>query len=137
MSGARQRKSMATIEVGVIGSFESAHSLKGEYFGKASKLHGHTYRVEVVAKGRQLTKNGILCDIVELKENLDLIIDKFHYAILDEIPELKETKTTAEALARFIQRQIGSKLRDRENIDSIKVTVWENQAAFGSFEDKI
>ncbi|HZF58812.1 MAG TPA: 6-carboxytetrahydropterin synthase, partial [Rubrobacter sp.] len=37
-------------EIYVAASFEAAHRLVGD-FGPATRLHGHTYRLEVVVRG--------------------------------------------------------------------------------------
>ena len=52
----------AMFEVGVVAQFEAAHRLHGD-FGPATRTHGHTYRVEIGARGPSLRGDGTLFDI--------------------------------------------------------------------------
>ncbi|HSE97818.1 MAG TPA: 6-carboxytetrahydropterin synthase, partial [Blastocatellia bacterium] len=49
-------------EIGVIDEFEAAHSLEGD-FGPATRLHGHTYRVEVRVEARDVDETGTFYNI--------------------------------------------------------------------------
>ena len=120
-------------------TFESSHSLKGEGFGKARNVHGHTYKVELVVEGTELSKDGVLCDIVQLKNSLSQVLKDLHYTSLDDNAELKNVNTTAEEMARYVHRKVSSKLgaEERKTVRSMKITVWENQTGFASFSDKI
>lgn len=124
-------------ETGVIEEFEAAHALIGEEFGPASKLHGHTYRVEAKVSGETLSKSGILCDITLLKDALHNELRKLHYNVLNDLPELRGTNTTAEAMARFIHSGIREKIKNTSSIESLTVTVWENEKSYASFADRI
>ncbi len=53
-------------EVMIERNFSSAHQLRG-YKGKCENLHGHNYRIEIYARGRELDNIGLLVDFVELK----------------------------------------------------------------------
>src|SRR5713226_5799077 len=60
-------------EVMIERDFSSAHQLRG-YKGKCENLHGHNYRVEIYARGRELNNIGLLVDFVELKEAADDLV---------------------------------------------------------------
>lgn len=83
------------ITVHTEGWFDAAHQLKG-YKGNCSNLHGHTYKVEVWARGDDilLDKDGILMDFGSLKRLTELVDHK-------EITELMGVNTTAENLVQF------------------------------------
>ena len=49
--------------VTVSNSVMIAHSLEGEVFGPAQRLHGATYVVEVTMRRAALDENGIVADI--------------------------------------------------------------------------
>ena len=49
-------------EIYVAARFEAAHRLVGD-FGPATRLHGHTYRLDVVVRGERLREDGTLYDI--------------------------------------------------------------------------
>ena len=57
-------------EVMIERNFSSAHQLRG-YKGKCENLHGHNYRIEIYARGRELDNIGLLVDFVELKAAAD------------------------------------------------------------------
>src|ERR671933_131445 len=88
-------------EVGVVGQFEAAHRLRGD-FGPATRRHGHTYRVEVRARGQTLRPDGTLFDITRLQDALNQAVGGLHYRDLEEVPELAGLNTTAEALAHYL-----------------------------------
>src|SRR5258705_13924205 len=74
-TGAKSRGRIAEsmpgqFEVMIERNFSSAHQLRG-YKGKCENLHGHNYRIEIYARGRELEKIGLLVDFVELKAAAD------------------------------------------------------------------
>jgi 6-pyruvoyltetrahydropterin/6-carboxytetrahydropterin synthase len=124
-------------ETGVIEEFEAAHALIGKEFGPASKLHGHTYKVEAKVSGEALSESGVLCDITLLRDALRNELKKFHYNVLNEVPELSGTNTTAEAIAKFIHHGIREKIKETRSIESLTVTVWENEKSYASFAERV
>ena len=48
-------------EVYVATQFEAAHRLVGD-FGPATRMHGHTYRLEVLVRGERLSEDGTLTE---------------------------------------------------------------------------
>ena len=48
-------------EIGIVEEFEAILSLDGD-FGLATRLHGHTYKVQVVVQGDVLGETGVLYD---------------------------------------------------------------------------
>ena len=57
-------------EVMIERNFSSAHQLRG-YKGKCENLHGHNYKIEIYAKGKELDNIGLLVDFGELKTAAD------------------------------------------------------------------
>ena len=62
-----------SFEVMIERNFSSAHQLRG-YKGKCENLHGHNYRIEIYARGRELDNVGLLVDFVELKAAADEVV---------------------------------------------------------------
>ena len=60
--------------VSVRGHIMIAHSLNGEVFGPAQRLHGATYVVDVEFRRPDLDKNGIVVDIGRATGTLDTIL---------------------------------------------------------------
>ena len=65
-----------------------AHSLKGEVFGPAQKLHGATYVVDAEFKRTDLDANGIVVDIGLATTALHDVLAGLNYRNLDEDPSL-------------------------------------------------
>ncbi len=72
--------------VGVRDHIMVAHSLAGEVFGPAQRLHGATYTVSVEVEREELGPDGILCDIGMLRSELRAVLDGLDYQNLDEHP---------------------------------------------------
>src|SRR5215212_4450494 len=120
-------------EIGVSDEFEAAHALKGG-FGPATRLHGHTYRVEVRAEAREVGETGTFYDIGRLRADLRAVLDEMHYRNLDELPELAGANTTAEVVARHIFNRMAVPLRASGAV-GLKVTVWESPSVFASYRE--
>jgi 6-pyruvoyltetrahydropterin/6-carboxytetrahydropterin synthase len=124
---------MQRFEIGITEEFESAHSLRGD-FGPATRLHGHTYRVEVRAETGDVDSTGTFYDIGRLRKDLRSVLEPLHYRNLNEVPELGETNTTAENLARYILKKLAPDLR-AAGVERLKVTVWESSSSFASYRE--
>lgn len=111
-------------EIYVAAQFEAAHRLVGD-FGPATRLHGHTYRMEVVVRGERLDDSGVLYDIGELRGAVDSIAAGFHYRNLDELPEFEGRNTTAEAVADLVWERLAPGLRG-DRLSSLTVRIWES-----------
>lgn len=81
-------------------SFDAAHHLGGLPEGhKCSRLHGHTYSVEIVVAAEDLCGPGFVTDFGNLtpfKHYLDAHLD--HRSLNDVLPD----EPTSENLARFL-----------------------------------
>jgi 6-pyruvoyltetrahydropterin/6-carboxytetrahydropterin synthase len=122
-------------EVGVSGQFEAAHRLTGD-FGPATRLHGHTYRIEVAVRGRTLRPDGTLFDILALQGALAVLIGDLHYRDLDEVPGLAGANTTVEHVAAFCWRRLAEALGGL-GLTSLRVQIWENPTAYAAFDDEL
>lgn len=119
-------------EVGVIGQFEAAHHLTGD-FGPATRTHGHTYRVEVSVRGGELRVDGTLLDIVPMQQGLERVLGELHYRDLAELEAFAGRNTTAETVARHIYEQIAP-LVAGQGVARLHVRVWESPIAFAGYE---
>jgi len=122
-------------EVYVAARFEAAHRLLGD-FGPASRMHGHTYRMEVIAHGQRLQEDGTLFDIGELRQMADGLAASLNYRDLNEVPDLAGVNTTAEAVADYCWEKLAASLRDR-GLDSLVVRIWESPDVYAAREDAL
>lgn len=122
-------------EIGVIAQFEAAHRLTGD-FGPATRLHGHTYRLEVIARGERLQPDGTLYDLGALRATVDGIAAELHYRDLDEVPGLAGSNTTAEAVADYCWRRVAATLGGSPLL-SLLVRIWESPQAYAARDDRL
>lgn len=86
---------------------EAAHRNPGGN-EKQQRLHGHSYKVEILAKGGLDPDIGWIVDYAALKDLFRAIYDQIDHAYLNEIPGL-EDDTTVPALERWIDARIAPK----------------------------
>jgi 6-pyruvoyl-tetrahydropterin synthase len=113
-----------------------AHSLRGEVFGPAQRLHGATYVVDATFRRAELDADGVVVDIGAATAALRAVLDALAYRNLDEVPELAGVNTTTEALARFV----ADRLADRVGAgglgapEGLAVTLRESHVAWAGYE---
>jgi len=117
-----------------------AHSLRGETFGPAQRLHGATYVVDATFRRAELGPDGVVVDIGRAGETLRAVLAELDYRNLDDEPSLAGVNTTTEALARLIADRLAERahagaLGDAaRNLDGLVVTLHESPVASASYE---
>ena len=120
--------------------FMIAHSLRGEVFGPAQRLHGATYVVDATFRRAELDADGIVVDIGRAAEALRDVMGELGYRNLDDEAELAEMNTTTEALARLIADRLADRARAGDlgdggrELDGLVVTLRESHIAWASYE---
>ena len=121
-----------------------AHSLKGDVFGPAQRLHGATYVVEVRLSRDGLDRDNIVADIGRARALLSEVLAPLAYRNLDDLPELAGAVTTTEFLARHVFRAYrGGVLDGRLGGDTaaalaeIEVTLRETPNAWASYRGPV
>ena len=120
-----------------------AHSLRGEVFGPAQKLHGATYVVDVEFRRSALDADGIVVDIGRATTALKEVVGGLSYRNLDDEAELKGQNTTTEFLARWIYDRLAAAISRGDlgpggrDIESMRVTLHESHVASASFDGRI
>ena len=117
-----------------------AHSLRGEVFGPAQRLHGATYVVDATFRRATLDADGIVVDIGRAAEVLRAVVGEFSYRNLDDEVEFAGMNTTTEALARVIADRLADHARTgalgdgARELDGLVVTLHESHVAWASYE---
>src|SRR3954452_11000970 len=112
-----------------------AHSLRGEVFGPAQRLHGATYVVDATFRRAELDADGIVVDIGRAGEELHAVLAELTYRNLDDDPAFAGMNTSTEALARVVadrlaERVHGGDLGDSaRELDGLVVTLHESHIA--------
>src|SRR6478672_10749124 len=86
-----------------------AHSLRGETFGPAQRLHGATYVVDATFRRADLDADGVVIDIGRAAEQLREVLAELSYRNLDDEPALAGANTTTEVLARVIADRLAER----------------------------
>jgi 6-pyruvoyl-tetrahydropterin synthase len=117
-----------------------AHSLSGEVFGPAQRLHGATYVVDAAFRRANLDADSIVVDIGRAAEALRAVLAELSYRNLDEEPALAAINTTTEALARVVADRLADRVRagglgdSGLGLDGLTVTLRESHVAWASYE---
>jgi 6-pyruvoyl-tetrahydropterin synthase len=122
--------------VGVRDHIMVAHSLKGDEFGPAQKLHGATYTVAIELEREELGPNGIVIDIALLRSRLRGVLSDLDYRNLDEHPAFADHHSTTELLARHIHRELGRRLPAAAGA-TLTVTLDESPVAWARYRAPI
>jgi 6-pyruvoyltetrahydropterin/6-carboxytetrahydropterin synthase len=129
--------------VSVRGHMMIAHSLKGEVFGPAQRLHGATYVIDVEFRRPDLDADGVVVDIGRATEVVHGLLGTLSYRNLDDDPVFAGTNTTTEMLARVIFDRVVSAIRAGElgeggrRIASLRVTLNESHVASAAYDGPV
>jgi 6-pyruvoyl-tetrahydropterin synthase len=117
-----------------------AHSLRGETFGPAQRLHGATYVIDATFRRADIDADGIVVDIGRAAEELHAVVSELDCRNLDDEPSLRGMNTTTEALARLIADRLAERahagaLGDAaRELDGLVVTLHESHIASATYE---
>jgi 6-pyruvoyltetrahydropterin/6-carboxytetrahydropterin synthase len=120
-------------EVMIERNFSSAHQLRG-YRGKCENLHGHNYKIEIYARGRELDNIGLLVDFGELKTAADEIVQYLDHRNINELPPFDvELNPSAENLARYILERVATRVGDNR-VQIYKVRCFETPTSVATYQ---
>jgi 6-pyruvoyl-tetrahydropterin synthase len=117
-----------------------AHSLRGEVFGPAQRLHGATYVIDATFRRAQLDADGIVADIGLAAAALHAVVEGLTYRNLDDDQALAGRNTTTEALARVIADRLAERVQDGalgeggRALEGLTVTLHESHVAWATYE---
>jgi len=120
-----------------------AHSLAGDVFGPAQRLHGATYVVDATMRRVDLDADQIVVDIGAATTTLAAVLDDFRYRNLDENPAFAGIVTTTEWFAREIADRLAARIEAGEmgpgaaGLTGLQVTLHESHLAWASYEREL
>jgi 6-pyruvoyltetrahydropterin/6-carboxytetrahydropterin synthase len=114
-------------EIAIEDTFDAAHCLRG-YDGACQRLHGHTYRVQVRFRVRELQESGIAIDFRRAKQILKGTLDHLDHQYINDLPEFVDSNPTAENIARFIYERVAG-----ESTEIASVSVWETPTSCATY----
>jgi 6-pyruvoyl-tetrahydropterin synthase len=110
-----------------------AHSLRGEVFGPAQRLHGATYVVDATFRRATLDADGIVVDIGRAAEALRAVLAELDHRNLDDEAAFAGVNTTTEALAQVVADRLAGRM-PADGPDGLMVTLHESHVAWASYE---
>ncbi len=117
-----------------------AHSLRGDVFGPAQRLHGATYVVDATFRSEALDDDNIVVDIGRATDELHAVVGTLSYRNLDDEPDFAGVTTTTEVLARAIADRLAERVlagafgEAAKGLAGITVTLHESHVAWASYE---
>lgn len=112
--------------------FIARHFLIGGDWGPENYPNSHHYTLELQLSGAELDRHGYLCDIVEVEEHLDEVVDYYKEQMLNERPEFEGLNPSIEHFARILAKTLNERIK-APNVASLKVVLWENEIAWAAF----
>src|SRR3954447_14941365 len=112
-----------------------AHTLRGEVFGPAQRLHGATYVVDATFRRAALDADNIVVDIGRAAEQLRAVVAELTYHNLDDDAAFEGMNTTTEALARVVADRLAERVHagalgdSARELDGLVVTLHESHIA--------
>ncbi|HEX7140032.1 MAG TPA: 6-carboxytetrahydropterin synthase [Vicinamibacterales bacterium] len=129
--------------VTVRGHMMIAHSLHGEVFGPAQRLHGATYIVDVEFRRTDVDSDGIVLDIGCAMAGVEGVLVALTCRNLDDEPAFAGHNTTTEFLARTVFDRVAAAIARGElgagarAVESMRVTLHESHVASASYEGRL
>jgi 6-pyruvoyl-tetrahydropterin synthase len=117
-----------------------AHSLRGEAFGPAQRLHGATYVVDATFRRPDVDADGVVVDIALAARELNAVLGELNLRNLDDEPTLADLNTTTEVLARVIADRLVERVHagglgeGARGLAAIAVTLHESHIAWAGYE---
>jgi 6-pyruvoyl-tetrahydropterin synthase len=117
-----------------------AHSLRGEVFGPAQRLHGATYVVDATFRRAALDGDGIVVDIGRAAEELHAVTAELTYRNLDDEAAFAGINSSTEALARVIADRLAERVHagalgdTSRELEGLVITLHESHIAWASYE---
>ena len=117
-----------------------AHSLRGETFGPAQRLHGATYVIDATFRREDLDADGVVVDVGRAADELHAVVEELTYRNLDEEPEFAGMNTSTEMLARVVADRLADRVHAgalgpaARELDGLAVTLHESHVAWATYE---
>lgn len=112
--------------------FVAQHYLIGGDWGAENLKHSHSYKVEVLLRGKVLNQHGYLVDIVELESALTEVIARFRDHTLNDLAPFAGLNPSLERFAQVLYEDLLARLAAKDLLLTVKL--WENErdwAAYG------
>ena len=113
--------------------FIARHFLIGGDWGPENDPNSHHYILELQLKGAELDQHGYLCDIVDVENHLDEVVNYYKEKMLNDKPEFEGLNPSIEHFARILAVTLNERIH-APNVTALKVVLWENDVAWASYK---
>jgi 6-pyruvoyltetrahydropterin/6-carboxytetrahydropterin synthase len=113
--------------------FIARHFLIGGDWGPENLPNSHHYVLELQLTGDSLDQHGYLVDIMDVEKHLNEVVARYREQMLNELPEFAGLNPSIEHFARILCTTLNERIR-AENINKVKVVLWENESAWVSYK---
>jgi 6-pyruvoyltetrahydropterin/6-carboxytetrahydropterin synthase len=112
--------------------FVAQHFLTVPNCGPENEWHSHHFEVEVLLEGEELNEHGYLVDIVDVKEAIDDLVDRYRDSTLNELPEFEGLNPSIEHFSRIFCTSLQDRIA-ADNLSGVTVKIWEDDEAWASY----
>jgi 6-pyruvoyltetrahydropterin/6-carboxytetrahydropterin synthase len=119
-----------TYEVGTSVEVHALHVMPVE--GPEGQLHGHDYRIDVVARRARLDGAGMVVDLAALEAELRTVRAELDGRDLEAIRPAEAEAVTVEVFARWAWDRLAPLARSA-GAEELSVRVFESPVAFGGY----
>ena len=120
--------------------FHAAHRLyRGDYspeqnfqtYGRCSKLHGHSYRLQVTVGG-PVGPDGMIIDFCVLKSIVhDTVLSRFEHSYLNDLEEFRDRVPTVENMIGSVHRLLAPAIHER-GLKMVAITIYETPTSWAT-----
>jgi len=118
--------------LGVKRDFIARHYLIGGDWGPENFPNSHHYVLELQLEGRELDQHGYLVDILDVEKHLDEIVNYYKEQMLNDKPEFVGLNPSLEHFARILATTLSDRIK-ADNINTLKLVLWENDSAWAAY----
>ncbi|HSD65978.1 MAG TPA: 6-carboxytetrahydropterin synthase [Vicinamibacteria bacterium] len=97
-------------------------------------VHGHDWRVEVVAQGPSLDRLGVVVDFEHLKAAVGEVCRRLHYGDITSHPGFAGASPSAEAVARYFFHEVRRAMGE-DGGKLARVRVWEAPGCSATYRE--
>ena len=120
-------------KVKVIKHFSAAHFLRN-YKGKCEALHGHNWKVEVIASSSKLNSLGMVMDFSDLKKITTDVLDGLDHHHLNNLDYFKQHNPSSEEIAKYIYDSLKPAIT-AQGCELDKVRIWETDNSCAVYQE--
>jgi 6-pyruvoyltetrahydropterin/6-carboxytetrahydropterin synthase len=107
-----------------------------QIYGKCSKLHGHSYRLQVTIGG-PVGPSGMIIDFCELKSILlDAVLARYEHSYLNDLEEFRGRVPTVENMISSVHELLTPPIRER-GLKIVSIIIYETPTSWATLSCEV